>query len=308
MRMTRCGLVIAALVGVMALSCSAGKYYSRRIPYGETLRDRFWMWGHNPYLMNVINEGLLEKGKRYLEDAEVRPNVEMAEACRYMGITNLYVIMLREYDYAGGLEKYCESLKGLRRIGWGVGDGDTTRTNEEKKRIGAQAAWMLPNLVNWCCDDFYVGGATSHYSQDELRELRGRARLPGVNLSVVLYADQGGGITDAVLKELEMFDTILLWVWNSRNLSVAEESVERLRKAYGSRKEIQLGLYMFDFGGGERLIPAEVMQSQLDVAYRLIKAHKVDGLIFHCTPMVAYDVDSIRISREWIRRHGDEKW
>jgi len=128
-----------------------------------------------------------------------------------------------------------------------------------------------------------------------------------VNLAVVLYADQGG-ITEAKLKELEPFDTILLWVWNSKNLSMVEESVARLRKAYGNRKEIQLGLYMFDFGGDERLIPADVMRAQLDVAYRLIKAHQVDGLVFHCTPMVAFDVEAIRISRDWIREHKNERW
>jgi len=285
----------------------AGSYGRRAIPYDGTLGDRFWMWGHNPYLMNVINEGLLEKGRRSLEDAEARPNIEMPEACRYMGIRNLYVIMQREYEY-GGLEAFCETLKdkGLKRIGWGVGDGDTTRKPEEKKRIGTQAARLLPNLTTWCCDDFFVGEG-AHYTHDELLELRGRARLPGVNLAVVLYADQGG-ITEAKLKELEPFDTILLWVWNSKNLSMVEESVARLRKAYGNRKEIQLGLYMFDFGGDERLIPADVMRAQLDVAYRLIKAHQVDGLVFHCTPMVAFDVEAIRISRDWIREHKNERW
>lgn len=305
--MNKSKLMIVAMVGVMALSSFAGKYYSRKIPYGDTLRDRFWMWGHNPYLMNVINEGLLAQGKRYLEDAEVRPNIEMAEACKFMGIPNLYCIMLREFDYAGGFEKYCESLKDLKRVGWGVADGNTTVSQEEKIRFGTQAAWILPNLTNWCCDDFYVGGKTSHLTQDALRELRGRARLPGVNLSVVLYADQGG-IKDEVLKELEIFDTILLWVWNSKNLGSVEASIDQLRKAYGSRKEIQLGLYMFDFGGGEKLIPADVMKSQLAVAYKLIKAHKVDGLIFHCTPMVQYDVDAINISRQWIKEHGEENW
>ena len=65
---------------------------------------------------------------------------------------------------------------------------------------------------------------------------------------------------------------------------------------------------MWDFGGGEKPIPAETMKSQLAVAYKLLKEHTIDGLIFHCTPFVAFDLESIRICREWIAEHGKEKW
>ena len=300
--MKSCRLHVACVVlGLTVLSAAGG---TRKIPYDDTLGDRFWMWGHNPYLANVIHEQLNLKGDKTLDKLEVRPNIEMADACRYMGISNVCAIMFRDMDYE--LADYCQTLRGMKRVAWGVSDGDDTKTKEEKKRIADKASRLLPNLTTLYLDDYFCSDV-SRYTIDEIVELRGRQRLRGTDLAVVLYLDQNG-VKEEYRKELELCETISLWMWEAKNLAQAEEGVRKCRAMVGKEKELLLGIYMWDFGGGEKPIPAETMKSQLAVAYKLLKEHTIDGLIFHCTPFVAFDLESIRICREWIAEHGKEKW
>lgn len=289
------------LSAVLAATAAIGG--SRKIPYDGTIRDRLWMWGHNPYLANVIHEQLSAKGDSTLDAIEARPNIEMADACRYMGIWNVCSIMFRDMDYE--LEDYCKTLRGMKRVAWGVSDGDTTKTKEEKKRLADRASRILPNLTTLYLDDYFCSDV-SRYTLDEINELRGRQRLRGTDLAVVLYLDQNG-VKEEYRAELERCETISLWMWEAKNLAKAEEGVRKCRAMVGPKKEILLGLYMWDFGGGDKPIPPNVMKSQLEVAYKLLKERAIDGLIFHCTPFVAFDLEAVKISRAWIAQHGDER-
>ena len=301
MKMSMRAIGVCAMIGMAVLSAAGG---TRKIPYDNTLGDRFWMWGHNPYLANVIHEQLNLKGDKTLDKLEARPNIEMADACRYMGIRNVCAIMFRDMDYE--LADYCRTLRGMKRVAWGVSDGDDTKTKEEKKRIADKASRLLPNLTTLYLDDYFCSDV-SRYTIDEIVELRGRQRLRGTDLAVVLYLDQNG-VKEEYRRELELCETISLWMWEAKNLAKAEEGVRKCRAMVGKEKELLLGIYMWDFGGGEKPIPAETMKSQLAVAHKLLKEHTIDGLIFHCTPFVAFDLDSIRICREWIAEHGKEAW
>jgi hypothetical protein len=55
-------------------------------------------------------------------------------------------------------------------------------------------------------------------------------------------------------------------------------------------------------------IPRESMQRQLDLAERLMRTGAIHGLVFHCTPLVDTDLEAVKMCKDWIRRHGEDRW
>ena len=64
-------------------------------------------------------------------------------------------------------------------------------------------------------------------------------------------------------------------------------------------------LYMWDY---TRSAPVEgaLMEQQLAFAQEFLKTGVVNGLIFHPSYAAKLDVPAVRLSKEWIARHGED--
>ena len=50
------------------------------------------------------------------------------------------------------------------------------------------------------------------------------------------------------------------------------------------------------------------METQLAATSRLLSQKAIDGVIFHCTPLVDMELDAVRVAREWVRENKERKW
>ena len=55
-------------------------------------------------------------------------------------------------------------------------------------------------------------------------------------------------------------------------------------------------------------MPGAVMENQLAQASRLLSTRAINGLIFHCTPLVDMNLDAVNVSHAWIRENAAKKW
>ena len=288
---------------------------SRAVPYGDDLRDRCWMFGHDSGQFDYPgNETKIP----------VSPKVTMGEACRYMGLSNV-VVCVWHYPAAD----YLKQFKDLKRVVWAVDNGWVKRHvpgDEYPKRFAAaiERTGLMDNLTGFEFDDFFNGhaktGCRTDYLEDgtavktltgartlaELREASRRmhALSPDLDMRLVLYTEELG-YGEALKPVIDCFDTVSLWTWHGANLGELSARFRDYRKLVGPDKKTFLGLYMWDFPG-KKPVGVENMKRQLDVALSLFRGGQVDGFLFHCTPLVNKNLPEVEMAREWIRAHGDE--
>lgn len=277
------------------------------LAYKPELIDRCWMWGHDSGVYDGTNN---------VYNIPVSEPISMCDAIAYMGIPNVCVV--RWFPPTKDRE-YLADFRKAKRFSW-VACGDSRWATKYDLAGGCIATMHdCPNMVGMDYDDFFQGGTnvTQECSdgtveaeaacftlkemegyRDKLAAL-GRAKRPETRL--VLYAD---GIKPSIKPALDRVDTILFWTWNGKDLGGLEKNVSRLREL-APAKPILLGIYMWDFGG-RKPIEMTYMRHQLDVALKLFRAGEIEGLIFHCTPLVNKNLEAVEYCRSWLAQHGHE--
>ena len=286
---------MSALAGGCRALASGG---SERVPYGETVGDRLWMWGH--HAMSFAAQ--LERKCNYNLPLERR--IDMADACRTMGVPGCFVVRWFNLPRKRDLDDYMRQFADTRRVGFSITDG-AEETVEEKIRLGLGLADRMPNLTSLVMDDFWCK-STKRPPMTALHRLRTELDARGMKLSVVLYADQNG-LKREYREVIDLCDEVTFWFWYGKNVRTIEDQVGRLKDLIGADKPVLLGQYMYDFGA-KRELPGRLMEAQLAATTRLLASRAIDGVIFHCTPLVDMDLDAVRLSREWIRAHARERW
>ncbi len=274
------------------MNMTAISQYPFRVPYGPTIGDRLWMWGHHA---KSVSDGIFG-----IPGGE---EVDMAEACRLMGIPGCAVVRWRNMPAAAELDTYMEQFKAMRRVAFSVTDG-AAESFEEKVEIGLGLAERMPNLTTFFLDDFFVGSCGLTQPADKLRALRKRIEPLGIGLAVVLYADQDG-VRPEFKEHLDLCDEISFWFWNGRRVTDIEEQVGKLRAMIGDEKPVLLGQYMWDFGAS-RPMPPELMGLQLGAAHGLLRAGGLAGVGSQWPPLVKGGRDGGATSRHWIDAHAAE--
>lgn len=269
-----------------------------RVPYDGTIGDRLWMWGHHPMAFASLRG---EGREKYNLPYDRR--IDMADACRRMGIPGCFVVRWLNLPTKAELPAYMKQFSQTRRVGFSITDS-AKETFEEKVEIGLGLADRMPNLTTLILDDFWRPG----YRQDYSALVRAKRRIAErrLRLSAVLYAD-ADGVRPELKREIDLCDEITFWFWHGKNVGGIEEQVAKLRALAGPGKPILLGQYMWDFGG-RGPISAERMEGQLAQTSRLLARREIAGVIFHCTPLVDMDVEAVEISRRWIRENASRPW
>jgi len=255
--------------------------------------EEFWMWGHHPDSFDVA----VAKGENYNFPKGRR--IDMAAACRQLGVDKCCVVRwtgLPEYPY----DDYAQQFTNLDEIAWSIVDSGC-ESFDWKQNEALRLAAKHSNLTTFFLDDFF-NGDWKKLPPSELVAFRERARAvnPKSRLACVLYADENG-INPDFKPSLDVCDVVSLWFWNGKSLPTMRAKVAELRKLIGKGKKVLLGIYLWDFGGKKPLTRAETA-AQLETAGKLLDVGLVNGLIFHCTPLVDLNLESVDCAREWIRK------
>ena len=284
----------AMLGGCRCPLCGSGE----RVPYGDTIGDRLWMWGHHAMSFASM------KGAKEQYNLPFDRRIDMAAACREMNIPGCFVVRWRNLPTKAELPEYMQQFKDTKRVGFSITDS-AVESFDEKVRLGLEYADRMPNLTTLVMDDFWSGAAKGVDLKGIARAREG-TEARNMKLGVVLYSDHNG--VKAEFKEvLDLCDEVTFWFWNGKNVGTIEAQVAKLKDLVGPEKPILLGQYMYDFGG-RKTLPGKDMECQLAATSRLLSQKAIDGVIFHCTPLVDMDLDAVNVSRAWIRENAPKKW
>lgn len=291
--------VSAAAGGAWALGGCACPTCGRceRVPYGDTVGDRLWMLGHH-------RESFSKSFRLKKYGVPNGTRIDMAAACRAMDVPGCFVVRWLNLPTAEELPSYMPQFADMRRVGFSVTDG-ATGTFDEKVRLGFAYADKMPNLSHFVMDDFWSGKGKGT-TVGQVRRVKERLAERGMKLAVVLYSDQNG-LKSEYNEILGLCDEVTFWFWYGKNVGGIEEQVASLRRLVGAEKPVLLGQYMWDFGDSQPMSGVR-MERQLEQTSRLLARREIDGVIFHCTPLVDMDLDAVRISRDWIRENASKRW
>ena len=269
---------------------------SSRSP-ADMFRKRLWMWGHHAHAFRTSSGN---ERKWFGPD-----HLDMGAACRAMGIPNVSVCRwqaLPKPPFDAAVREIEQA--GLDGFGWSVTDNDGDYSFAEKANIALDLAKRHPKLKSFWLDDYFASSFVR--PEVELYQLRDEMRkLPHVpKLTVVFYSTEFGRDPKPTF---DACDQISFWVYDANDIPYMEERLAKCRELAGPEKPILLGLYMWNFPKKAE-IPRESMQLQLDLAERLMRTGAIQGLVFHCTPRVDTGLEAVKMSKEWIRRHGEDLW
>ncbi len=270
-----------------------------RVPYDGTIGDRLWMWGHHRDSFKAL------KGtKEQLYNLPFDTRIDMAAACKDMNIPGCFVVRWTNNPKKAELPEYMKQFKDTKRVGFSITDS-AAEDFGEKVRLGFEYADKMPNLTTLIMDDFFSYKGYG-LTLEVLREAKRGIARRNLKLGVVLYSD-ANKIKPEFKDVLDLCDEVTLWFWHGKNVGTIEPQVGKLKDLIGDEKPVLLGQYMYDFGGRKPL-PGKDMDLQLAAASRLLSQKAINGVIFHCTPLVDMDLDAVKVSKTWINENKSKKW
>lgn len=272
------------------------------IPYTNVLHDGLWMWGHETGVYD---------GPDGPYNIPVSEPIGMAHACGYMDIPNVCSVRWTPCD-AIHLGQY----RNMRRFGWVIAN-----STESKKTLYPFACSLVPeyeNLTAFELDDFFKQGddilqpspdggevlaAPASQTLMQLAEVKQQmAAFPHpVELRAVLYSKQ---LRPSIVPALKLVDTVLLWTWDGADIAKLTANFNYYRELMPDKPTL-LGIYMWDFGG-KKPLEMGFMKDQLAAALEFWKRGDINGMIFHCTPLVNKNLPAVEYCREWIAEHKRE--
>ena len=274
--------------------CGSGE----RVPYGETIGDRLWMWGHHAMAFAE------QPKKKCNYNLPLDRRIDMAAACREMNIPGCFVVRWFDMPKKAELPEYMKQFGNTKRVGFSITDS-AKESFEDKVAFALKFADEMPNLTSLVMDDFFSYKGYG-LTMDSLRAAKERIAARRLKLGVVLYSD-ANEIKAEFKDVLDLCDEVTFWFWHGKNVNTIESQVAKLKDLVGAEKPILLGQYMYDFGG-KKPLPGKDMELQLASASRLLSQKAIDGVIFHCTPLVDMDLDAVKVSRAWIKENASKKW
>ena len=293
--------ISASALSTLTLGCApiGGKSLNA---YENKLQDRLWMWGHD--------SGFYD-GPQGIYNIPLSSDISMADAIKSMGIPNVCVIRHGIPD-----AEYIKKFEKVKRVAWSLSMG-SNESYQSLQNFVFGLRDTMPNLTGYFLDDFFQFSGNSEsdinslaeiapaaLSMDQMKELYDQtlAYKRRLDLAVVLYTHQ---LRPSIQPVMKYIDVVSLWIWDGDDIQKIEENFKKYRSLVPDKPTL-LGIYMWDFGGKRELDQA-FMIKQLDFAHRLYMEGQIEGLIFHCTPLVNKNLKAVDYARDWIAKHGNDK-
>jgi len=259
----------------------------------NTVRDRLWMFS--------VEAGTDDRHYN-LPLSRMTP----IESCMYMNVPNLIMVVNEKLEPHPPLEPYLRAMRPLSQVAWSiVGSGGITgwAQGHEIEMLRGLAR-SFPHLTGMYMDDFFNEASATGpgvLTLDRLREIRRELVLPErrLDLWVVLYTHQ---LDMSIREQLELIDVVNLWTWHARDLVNLEKNLARLEEIT-PRSRRSLGLYLWDYGE-KRPIPLELMQHQCAVGLDMLRAGRVESLVFLGSYLCDLGLEAVEWTRAWIREVG----
>ncbi len=265
----------------------------------DTLRDRFWIWGHE-----AGSYHRLPGNPWHLPGPPSR--LTPAEAADDMGIPNVMMVRFGNRPRPPFREP-ATPLRSLRRQVWSiVGDaGSTDNDREPDLQSVLDLASEFPNLSGAIMDDFFRKDPArpGRYSADQVDGFRRRLHdgPRPLDLYAVTYTHN---LDLPIADHLAAVDATTFWTWHGSQLWDLEASFGRLEAlAPGLRK--LLGIYLWDFGAAAPLPPG-AMAHQCRLGLEWLRSGRVEGLVFLASCLVDCDIEAVHEARRLIAAVGDE--
>ncbi len=263
-----------------------------------TLRERFWIWGHDP--------GCHHNTRNNVYKLPGVNRMDSLEGARYLGIPNCCRVV-----YGGKPERpfdsEAEKLTPFRQVVWSIlGDAGSKRNDNGGDDLAEvlRLAEKYPNIQGGILDDFFRPQTKdARFGRNRLAEIRDslhHAPRP-LELWLVYYA----GLLDIDYTEyLKLCDNISFWSWTGADLANAEKNLDRIIAMTPGKKHYA-GCYLYNYGD-IRPITAEEMEFQLELYRKRMMEQKIQGVIVCSNNVVDIGLEAPEILRKWLVRHGDE--
>ena len=251
------------------------------------LSDKLWNWGHlegsHNHILNL--------------DCQMTPESFAQE----YGIKNAFIV-----SYGGNIQPpYNELAKrfaGLREIKWSVlGDASTPLPEHELGNTLAvcDASESAPNISGGVVDDFFSPKRIERFTPGVLKKMKQTLHEKGLDFWCVLYRHE----LEVIKNYLDCFDGITFWIWKCEEIAALDDILEELFHA-AEGKPIMLGVYLWDYGTGKIMDPA-LFTKQVEHYFELLKQRQIEGVIFCSNTIGDADLETNRILKKMIQKHGN---
>ncbi len=263
------------------------------------LRDKLWLMGQS--------EGVDKLRMRNYIPGDNR--MSQMEGAYYFGIKNLFSQIISGHPFAP-FRQEAMVLDTLDNVIWSaLGDpasGNTLHVNE----IIALAK-EHKNICGVLLQDLLSSERINLFSPKDIRNIKNQLKESGRELELWATITDAGDDAGLEIKEdrrkhIAELDGVLMWhFWNER-LHLMEENVQKTKDLLSKNQKLYAAAYMW-FYDHNKPAPADVMEFQLDTLYSLLKRGEIDGIAIHSNGCADLGFDSVRVTKEWIKKHADEE-
>ncbi len=266
--------------------------------------DKYWLFGVRAHqddtLLDAIGHG---QGKRR-NGSRITP----AEGAFMLGVPNIIMVTSETGEpvpFTNDAYQYCESFRPLKRVMWSSCGSSGWRNGNEESFI-CELTRRYDNVCGTYLDDFFCrfGAKPQEHTDELLGCIRGiRSTLSTAARPVPIYVTAYmQGMEDIAQSVLDELDGLVFWTWRSAELPLLPKRLEQAEKRCPAHKKL-LGIYMYDFTTREA-VDMELMKFQCEFGLEMLKAGRVEGLVFEANSVMGIGLPTEEYLREWIAQTG----
>ena len=267
--------------------------------------DKYWLFGVRAHQDDTLLDALGRGGGKRRCGSRITP----AEGAFMLGVPNMIMVTgdnAEPVPFTHDAYQYCESFRPLKRVMWSSCGSSGWRNGNEEAFI-CDISHKYDNICGAYLDDFFTRfGSKPQEHTDELlaciQEIRGKLSAAARPMPVYVTAYMHG-MKDIAKSVMDLVDGLVFWTWQSKELPLLPERFQQAEEACPKHKKL-LGIYMYDFTTREA-VDMELMKFQCEYGLEMLKAGRVEGLVFEANSVMGIGLPTEEYLREWIAQTGD---
>jgi len=268
----------------------------------STVRDKLWMFGVRAH-QDDVNAAHSKCIRR-----RARSRITPAEGALMLDIPNMIMVCCEgePAPFSEDAYGYAESYITMDKVMWSAAStGGGYHTGAEEEFI-CKLAEEYPNITGAFLDDFMVSFRGKENINElavdfltKMREKLNKSCRP-LDLFMVWYTYE---VESTRREVIDLVDGITLWTWNNNELPLLEERFDKIEEMFPDKRKM-LGVYIYDFPN-HRSVPLELMEHQCNIALKLLKEHRIEGIIIETNAVMGMGFESELFLRDWIKKVKD---